>query len=210
MSRTTKRNRTYKKPIHSRKKLSRRHPSKRHKKRSTRKKASRIRRHYGGNAYGAPANGVSDATIKNPMMAYAGKGGDTNAVNTFVGKPWGSSIQDWPGVSGGAHDGNHYAMNKYDVQPELEQISERTTSNIIRGGRRRKTHRLGGRRRSRSKKGGFGLGLNIFSQLQNDVVNGYNQFTGSPPAASPLPYEDQVFYGNRAQDNLNYLKTKIN
>lgn len=182
MSRTTKRNRTYKKTIHGRKKHSRRHPSKRHKKTNTRKIAGRARRHYGGNA---------------------------DVVNPFVGKAWGASIQDLPGV-GGAHDGNHYAMNKYDVQPQLEQISERTTSNIIRGGRRRKTRRLGGRRRSRSKKGGFGLGLNVFSQLQNDVVNGYNQLMGSPAAPSPLPYEDQVFYGNRAQDNLNYLKTRIN
>jgi len=148
-------------------------------------------------------------TMKNPMLAYTGKGGDANVVTPFVGKAWGAPIQDWPGVSG-AHDGNHYAMNKYDVQPEMEQISERTTSNIIRGGRRRKTRRFGGRRRARSKKGGFGLGLNVFSQLQNDVVNGYHQLIGSPPAPSPLPYEDQVFYGNRAQDNLNYLKTKIN
>ena len=189
MSRTAKRNKTYKRPAYGKKKHSRRHPTKSHKKRSTRKKAFRGRRHYGRNA-------------------YTGKGGDANVVNPFVGKSWGAPIQDWPGVSG-AHDGNHYAMNKYDVQPEMEPISERTTSNIIRGGRRRKTRRLGGRRRSRSKKGGFGLGLNVFSQLQNDVVNGYNQLTGSPPAASPLPYEDQVFYGNRAQDNLNYLKTKI-
>lgn len=244
----TRKNRLNKKMKRRGKKRSYKNKRKTNHKRKTGK--NRSRKHHGGNllwpAYGAPANGVAPVNIKNPEMAYNIKGGDAHAVIPFVGKSWGAPIQDWPGVSG-PHDGNHYAMNKYDVQPEMEQISERTTSNM-RGGRRtrrkragesygeedyrkaygtmednsakqKKTHTpaddyvkaySGGRRHKRVKKGGFGLGLNVFSQLGNDLTNGYRQFIGQPAAPSPLPYEDQVFYGNRAQDNLNYLKTNIN
>ena len=243
----TRKNRLYKKMKRRGKKNSYKSKRKTMHKRKSGKNISR--RHRGGNllwpAYGAPANGVSPVNIKIPEMAYNIKGGNTNAVNPFVGKAWGAPIQDWPGVSG-PHDGNHYAMNTYDVQPEMEQISERTTSNM-RGGRRTRRKRAGesygeqdyrkaygtmegdrtkksttsspaddylkaysgGKRHRRVKKGGFGLGLNVFSQLGNDLTNGYRQLLGQPAAPSPLPYEDQVFYGNRAQDNLNYLKTSI-
>jgi hypothetical protein len=108
----TRKNRLYKKMKRRGKKNS--YKSKRktmHKRKSGK---NRSRRHRGGNllwpAYGAPANGVSPVNIKIPEMAYNIKGGNTNAVNPFVGKAWGAPIQDWPGVSG-PHDGNHYAMN---------------------------------------------------------------------------------------------------
>jgi len=195
----TRKNRVHKKMKHRGKKSSYKNKRKTiHKRKSSK---HRSRKHRGGNllwsAYGAPANGVSNVNVMTPEMAYTGKGGNVDIVNPFVGKAWGAPIQDWPGV-GGPHDGNHYAMNTYDEQPEMEQISERTTSNM-----------RGGKRHKRGKKGGFGLGLNVFSQLGNDLTNGYRQLLGQPAAPSTLPYEDQVFYGNRAQDNLNYLKTNI-
>ena len=266
--------------------------------RSRKGRKSRRRRQRGGelySAYGAPVNGVSNNMLPNPHMAYTGvmKGGmNENVVKPFVGNAWGSQPETWPGVSG-AHEGNYLAKNSYDVQPEMESISERNTTQVMRGGdqyskaafrkslgkassssapvpvdpnakdfinaysggRKRRgrksrkggdqyskaafrkslgstgTHAVpvhvdpnakdfinaysGGRKRrgrkSRKQKGGFfGMGLNVWPQLQHDISSGYRTLTGQPHTPNPLPYEDQMFHGNRAEDNLNYLKVKIN
>tara|TARA_Y100000816_G_scaffold271178_1_gene235521 strand:+ start:282 stop:911 length:630 start_codon:yes stop_codon:yes gene_type:complete len=122
----------------------------------------------------------------------AKKGGSSH-VTTFVGAPYGPELKQLPGVSG-PHDGNYYALNKYDVQP----------GRVVSGGRKYKKNKS----KKLKQKGGL-LGLNVFSEIQSDVVNGYRAITGQPPNPSPLPYKDQVFYGDRAQDNLNYLKVRI-
>ena len=122
----------------------------------------------------------------------AKKGGSSH-VTTFVGAPYGPELKQLPGVSG-PNDGNYYALNKYDVQP----------GRIVSGGRKYKKNKS----KKLKQKGGL-LGLNVFSEVQSDVVNGYRAIMGQPPNPSPLPYKDQVFYGDRAQDNLNYLKVRI-
>lgn len=125
-------------------------------------------------------------------MTRRKKGGSSH-VTTFVGAPYGPELKQLPGVSG-PHDGNYYALNKYDVQP----------GRIVSGGRKYKKNKS----KKLKQKGGL-LGLNVFSEVQSDVVNGYRAIMGQPPNPSPLPYKDQVFYGDRAQDNLNYLKVRI-
>ena len=154
----------------------------------------------GGNllwyAYGAPPDGVQATHIPNPSMAYAPKGGNAKEVQTFVGEPWGSSINKWPGVSG-PHDGNHFSHNPYNVQPEMNPINERVT---MKGGKRKR------KTRKYRKRGGAGIGLNIVPQLKADIVNGYKQLVGEEPVPSPLPYKDQIYHGNTSQDNLNALR----
>lgn len=129
---------------------------------------------------------------RSQTQAKGPKGGSSH-VTTFVGAPYGPELKQLPGVSG-PHDGNYYALNKYDVQP----------GRVVSGGRKYKKNKS----KKLKQKGGL-LGLNVFSEVQSDVVNGYRAIMGQPPNPSPLPYKDQVFYGDRAQDNLNYLKVKI-
>jgi len=159
-------------------------------------------------AYTGMGNGPS---VPNPYYAYTGsRGGGASSCQkggnnpTMVGAPWGAQISQWPGVDG-AHDGNYLAQNMYDDQPEMNSISERTTSGFMKGGRRRRTGRTGKKFTKRKMKGGD---FNIFSQLGTDITNAYRGWNGEPPLASPLPYQDQLFYGRNAQDNLNYLKVK--
>lgn len=139
-------------------------------------------------------------------MTRRKKGGSSH-VTTFVGAPYGSNLEELPGVAG-AHDGNYYKLNTYDQQPEMNPISERSLSDEYRyrGGKRtRKTRKL---RKGRSKKQRGGVS-NIFSSIGYDLQSAYSQLRGEPVPPNPLPYEDQINYGSRADDNLNYLKVKI-
>ena len=171
-------------------------------------------------AYTGMGNGPS---VPNPHYAYTGlqNGGgyvdirsplapqnlDPAPQPPFVGASWGAQISQWPGVAG-PHDGNYLAQNTYDVQPEMNPISERTTSGFMGGRRRRRrrtsrTGRTGKKITKRRMRGGY---FNVLSELATDVGNAYKGWTGESPSASPLPYQDQLFYGRNAQDNLNYLK----
>ena len=132
----------------------------------------------------------------------SGTCGGSGEIKTFVGAPYGPDLSQLPGVSG-AHSGNYYELNKYDVQPTRIPIDEGTSTNTLVGGNKRR------RGKKHHQKGGL-MGLNVFSQLQNDVVNGYRSIMGESSVPSPLPFKDQVFHGDRSQDNLNYLKVKIN
>ena len=128
------------------------------------------------------------------------KGGYAN-IKTFVGAPYGPELNQLPGVSG-AHSGNYYELNKYDVQPTRVPIDEGTSTNSLVGGRKTK------RSMKVRQKGGL-MGLNVFSQLQTDVVNGYRSIMGETSTPNPLPFIKQLFHGDRSEDNLNYLKVKI-
>lgn len=133
-------------------------------------------------------------------------GGSGSAPQPFVGAPYGSNLQELPGVAG-PHDGNYYKLNTYEQQPEMNPISERSLTDEYRyrGGKSRKMRKF---RKGRSKKQRGGLG-NIFSTIGYDLQSAYSQLRGEPVPPSPLPYEDQINYGSRAEDNLNYLKVKI-
>lgn len=141
--------------------------------------------------------------VLNPHLAYGGTqkmqlgGNHTNVVTPFVGKTWGADIAKWPGVSG-PHDGNHYSQNPYNQQPEMNPVQERTSGGAVLSGGKKRTRKM-----RRGKKGGM---FQVFSQLTADLSNGYREMTGRVPEPSPLPYKDQVFNGERAENNLGYLK----
>jgi hypothetical protein len=166
-------------------------------------------------AYTGMGNGPS---VPNPHYAYTGlqKGGgyvdiqsplapqnlDPAPQPPFVGAPWGPTLSQLPGVSS-AHSGNYLAHNSYNIQPEMNPIDERTTSGFMGGGRRRRQQRKGSKITKRRMRGGtFGF----LSELGNNLSNAYRGLNGEAALPSPLPYQDQMFYGRNAQDNLNYLK----
>lgn len=171
-----------------------------------RRRARRTKRRMRAGSSDAPL--AYDPTNKtehvlNPHLGYTGQqkmqlgGNHANVVTPFVGKPWGAEIEKLPGV-GGPHDGNHYSQNPYNQQPEMHPVQERTSGGPVLSGGRRRT-----RKRGRGKKGGM---FQVFSQLKSDLTNGYREMTGRAPEPSPLPYKDQVFNGERAENNLGYLK----
>ena len=135
------------------------------------------------------------------------RGGAGCTPETFVGAPYGSNLNELPGVAG-AHDGNYYKLNTYDQQPEMNPISERSLSDEFRfrGGKRSRKMRKLHKGQSKKQRGGVS---NIFSSIGYDLRSAYSQLNGEPVPPNPLPYEDQINYGSRAEDNLNYLKVKI-
>ena len=144
-------------------------------------------------------NGGGYVDIRSPL---APQSLDPAPQPPFVSAPWGSHISQWPGVSS-AHSGNYLAHNSYNVQPEMNPIDERTTSGFMGGGRRRRQYQKGRKITKRRMRGGtFGL----LSELGNNLSNAYRGLNGEAALPSPLPYQDQMFYGRNAQDNLNYLK----
>ncbi len=147
-------------------------------------------------------------TVPNPHFAYTGKGGSNEPVQTFVGTPYGAALEDLPGVRG-AHDGNYYNLNTYDVQPEMNPINERVTDQQyqLRGGKKSRRTRKKGRKGT--KRGGGFFGNNMLQTIGHDFSSAYSQLNGNPVSANPIPYEDQVYYGQRAEDNINYLKVNI-
>jgi hypothetical protein len=170
----------------------------------------------------AYSNDGNVPSVLNPHYAYPGiqKGGyvdiksplaplnvDAIPQPPFVGAPWGAEVSQWPGVSA-PHSGNHLAHNSYDVQPEMNPVSERSVyipqAPILQqlGGRRRRNRKVRKLTKRRMRGGDFG----VFSQLGTDLTNTYRAWNGDPALPSPLPYKDQMFYGRNAQDNLNYLK----
>jgi len=162
-----------------------------------RRRSSRKKRGGSPDAEVAYTGMVTSTSIPNPYYGYTGQRGGNES--TMVGSPWGAQVSQWPGVAG-PHDGNYLAKNTYDVQPEMNPISERATSYVGTGGRR---HRRKGRKNTkRNMRGGYGL----FSELGTNITNAYRSLNGEPALPSPLPYKDQMYYGRTAQDNLNFLK----
>ena len=147
-------------------------------------------------------------TVPNPHFAYTGRGGAGDPVQTFVGTPYGAALEDLPGVRG-AHDGNYYNLNTYDVQPEMNPINERVTDQQyqLRGGK--KSRRMRKKKNKGTKRVGGMFGNNLFQTIGHDFSSAYSQLNGNPAPANPLPFEDQIHYGQRAEDNINYLKVKI-
>lgn len=144
---------------------------------------------------------------KRRSRKYKKRGGGTGcAPQPFVGAPYGSNLSELPGVSG-PHDGNYYSLNKLEVQPQMNPISERNTFQAIdfKGGK--KTRKSKKNRKFRGKQRGGLTGF--FQTIGHDFSSAYNQWNGEPVPPNPLPYEDQVYFGNRMPDNLAYLKTKV-
>lgn len=144
---------------------------------------------------------------KKKSRKYRKRGGGTGcAPQTFVGAPYGSNLSELPGVSG-AHDGNYYSLNKLDVQPQMNPISERNTYQAIdfKGGKRTRKSKKGRKYRGKQRGGMTGL----FQSVGHDFNSAYRAWNGEPATANPLPYEDQIYFGNRMPDNLAYLKARV-
>lgn len=145
---------------------------------------------------------------KRRSKKYRKRGGGAGCgPQPFVGAPYGSNLSELPGVSG-PHDGNYYSLNKLDVQPQMNPISERTTFQAIdfKGGKRTRKSKKGRKYKTKQQKGGV---TGLFQTIGHDFNSAYRAWQGEPAPANPLPYEDQIYFGNRMPDNLAYLKTKI-
>jgi len=129
--------------------------------------------------------------------------------NGLTGEPWTASAQTWPGVNGVDSDNNHYQLNNYNNDVSRQMVDVGAAAPYVIGGRRR--GRKGGRR-TRSRKGGVGLGnnsllqdaANIGRQVNTGLGGVYNALNGYRPPVSPLPWKDQLVNSN--SNNLNYLK----
>lgn len=156
----------------------------------TRRGRLRRGRLRGGNFYKAPA------PIPGPM----------------VGSPWGTSVQEWPGVNGISGDRNYLKSigDVIDNDPQLQMTMDASgyvnrPNSMVGGyvyGKRfprnsstssRSKSRSHSRRKSRSRGGGLlpqdlvNLGNDMTFQLKStyNALNGYNAPT------NPLPYKDQ-------------------
>jgi len=151
--------------------------------------------------------------VHNPNLAYTGssqQGGMVPAMTpALFGTRWNAPVSTWPGVSG-PHDGSFLKFNTYKNQPEMNPVHEDypendplNNPNYFKGGKRRRMKRG---KRTRKMRGGTAWGSGIFGQMGSSINNSYNAWKGQPANPSPLPFKDQMFYGSRAEDNLNYLK----
>ena len=127
---------------------------------------------------------------------FSQKGGST----ALVGTPWTSSISTWPGVAGVDGVTNHYALNKYLVDPQTQTVSETNQQTYMaKGGKRRiKRSTKGkrkGKRRNATKKGGGIIPqdlLNLGRGMTYGLGSAYNSLSGYSTPINPLPYKDQL------------------
>ena len=76
----------------------------------------------------------------------------------------------------------------------------------FKGGKRTRKSKKGRKYKIKQQKGGVS---GLFQAVGHDFNSAYRAWNGEPAPANPLPYEDQIHFGNRMPDNLAYLKTKI-
>lgn len=159
-------------------------------KKGCKKTMRRSRKYLGGKsdaaAYPNPGPAPGGFNFLNPQSTQRGGcncGSMTGGSNTFVGSPWTPSSSSWPGVQG---SGNHYALNKFHVDPQ---------TSIINTGANRPF--MGGKRRKRQKGGTLSNFLsqdliNLGRQIQYGVGTAYNGITGYPSPVNPLPWKGQL------------------
>jgi len=109
-------------------------------------------------------------------------GGGMSYPNGLIGKPWGSSPEQWPGVDGVDGGRNHLGYNTYspdDVSRQMKYVSAS-------GGGRKRTmkHR-------KKQTGGF-AGQDLIGLGKFGAGSFYNAIRGYPQPVSPLPWKDQL------------------
>jgi len=112
----------------------------------------------------------------------------------FVGSPWGTSINQWPGVNGVGADRN-YLQNYKNViitDPALQM-------------------KLGGKKRSKKhkylKRGGGIIPqdlVNLGRDLSFNFKSAYNSLNGYSAPTNPLPYKDQLMGSTKMAYNKLY------
>ena len=99
----------------------------------------------------------------------------------FIGKSWGTSLNNWPGVDGISSNHNWLAYNKY--MPDI-------TRQIKLGGSRKRHNK------SYKKGGGFSLLpqdlVNLGRDFNFNFKSAYNSLNGYKAPIDPLPYKDQL------------------
>tara|TARA_B100000073_G_scaffold341890_2_gene344019 strand:+ start:1430 stop:1801 length:372 start_codon:yes stop_codon:yes gene_type:complete len=96
------------------------------------------------------------------------KGGSLSQA--FIGQPWGSKVEEWPGIDGIPGNRNFYKFHG--------------------GGKLRKKNKTNKKR----KKGGSIIPSeisNIGQNLMFKIHSNYNIFHTEPPPTNPSPYMDQ-------------------
>jgi len=141
------------------------------------------------------------------------KGGMMPPLNgvTLVGQPWSASTP--PGTS----TGNHYTLNTYANQPDRLYYNEAWNSPApppplkMSGGRRfrgrNKRKHTRKQKDTRKQKGGL-LRSVLFDQMGSDLTNAYKTWQGQDLVVSPLPFKDQIYYGNASENNINSIIMK--
>ena len=106
----------------------------------------------------------------------------------LVGSPWTGKVSTWPGVAGIEGETNHYALNKYHVDPQTAMVST-NDSITLRGGRKNKGGKI-------KQKAGSSLVSTLtptpISTLSRglgfNVHSAYNILNGNAPPSNPSPY----------------------
>lgn len=101
----------------------------------------------------------------------------------FVGDPWTTKVDGWPGVNGVGADRNYLEYNLYHKDPQ--------TMMVVNGGRKRTISK----KNKRMKKGGGLIPqdlVNFGRSVSFNVGSAYNALNGYPAPVNPLPYKDQL------------------
>jgi hypothetical protein len=106
----------------------------------------------------------------------------------FVGQPWTTKVDGWPGVNGVGADRNYLEYNLYHKDPQ--------TMMIVNGGsKRRYTKGKKSKKSKRMKKGGGLIPqdlVNLGRNVSFNIGSAYNALNGYPAPVNPLPYKDQL------------------
>ena len=130
----------------------------------------------------------------------------------FVGSAWTPNPSTWPGTSTNA--GNHFALNNYNNQMDRFFQNEAWNppfNNVSSNDFKLNPKQMGGKvkrskreKKTKKQRGGL-LGMSVFNQMGTDLTNAYNTWQGKPQDVSPLPFKDQIYYGRRAEQNINSI-----
>jgi hypothetical protein len=136
-------------------------------------------------------------------------GGQTIDPQGVVGKSWGPTPANWPGVLGPR---NYLAYNEFKVDPQLAIKDVGPNPPFLYGGtrddRRNGRRKKNGSTKRRKQKGGTLSNLlgqdfiNLGRQFQYNIGSTYNALNGYSRPVNPLPWVDQL---PRTQ-NLNTIR----
>jgi hypothetical protein len=121
-------------------------------------------------------------------LQLGGRGKMRGGNPGFIGKPWTTSPEGWPGVN---NSRNYLDYNAYKVDPQTALIDVGANRPYLFGGKNRSKKM---RRQNGGTLSNF-LGqdlLNLGRQFQYGIGNTYNALNGYPSAVNPLPWKDQL------------------
>jgi len=117
----------------------------------------------------------------------------------FVGEPWTTKVDGWPGVNGVGADRNYLEQNLYHKDPQTMMIVggrkrySRNKRNLRQSKRMNKMNKMN--KMKRTKKGGGMISqdlVNLGRSISFNVGSAYNALNGYSAPVNPLPYKDQL------------------